>query len=133
METPELTSIFVYGTLKRGQCRESCWPETPTMIQNAWVAGNLYGRSDYPAMTPGHDRVHGELWQFQSPQMNRVLKALDQVEAAPTLYRRITTEVFDPNNQALGIAWTYHYASNPTLDGFQLLIPAADGNIHWPR
>lgn len=126
-------AIFVYGTLKRGQCRQSRWPIAPHSILPAWVHGSLFDRSDYPAMTAGGDRVQGELWQFTADQIDQVLEVLDEIEAAPELYRRVTVEAFDDQDQSLGTAWTYHYATDPANDGFERIEPDEKSRVGWPR
>ena len=78
--SPVIRAVFVYGTLKTGQCRANRWPLEPLSIHPAWTRGTLYGRDDYPAMTEGADRVLGELWQFAETQMELVLKRLDEIE-----------------------------------------------------
>ncbi|MEM1067759.1 MAG: gamma-glutamylcyclotransferase family protein [Planctomycetota bacterium] len=128
-----MTTIFVYGTLQTGQCRESCWPLRPIEIVTAWTLGTLYFREDYPAMKAGRSRVQGQLWRFSLDQIDQVLRVLDEVEAAPTLYTRLTVEVFHcETNQSLGEAWTYHYTESPENDGFQPLVPSENGFVHWP-
>jgi gamma-glutamylcyclotransferase (GGCT)/AIG2-like uncharacterized protein YtfP len=131
MNPPEIIAVFVYGTLKRGQCRETCWPLTPSSIVSAWTRGTLFGRSDYPAMTPGTDRVSGELWTFSSDGIARVLAVLDEVEEAPDLYQRVAVPVFDMDQRTLGIAWTYLYATEPTTDGFTPLKPCPSDWVRW--
>ena len=135
LSSRETTSVFVYGTLKRGQCRARCWPREPRRVRAGWVRGCLYGRADYPAMTEGSDRVLGELWEFSTAEIAAVLTTLDQIEGAnqpgcDDLYRRLTTPVWDLSGEWLGAAWTYHYASSPQADGF-LPIRGAD-LVCWP-
>lgn len=83
-------------------------------------------------MTPGSVRVQGELWQFTAEQMDPVLAKLDQIEAVPELYRRVAVEVFAADDNLLGTAWTYHYASDPEQDGFSRLATMTDGFVSWP-
>lgn len=133
-----IDAIFVYGTLKRGQIREQLWPATPRSVHSAWVRGALYGRDDYPAMRPGDHRVAGELWRFDSQDIDRVLNALDRIEGTnqpghPDLYRREISQVFDLNGEPLARAYLYFYATDPVLDGFELLAESEqDGLSRWP-
>lgn len=90
-------NIFVYGTLKRGQCRESCWPEVPLQIRPAWVHGCLFDLGPYPALIHGQDRIAGQLWSFRSDQIDLVRKALDRIEVTnqpgiPNEYDRIVVQ-----------------------------------------
>jgi len=104
----ELMSIpfFVYGTLKRGQCRESMWPRTPRSIRPAFVRGWLYDLGPYPAMwcgecgsgetqeptsrggiSPGEtppcccDWIAGEVWSIENCDFEATLKKLDEIES----------------------------------------------------
>ncbi len=132
------TAVFVYGTLKRGQCRESLWPLRPLKICEACVLGSLFARDDYPAMTAGQDRVLGELWQFGAAELPMVLKSLDQIEGTnqadvDDLYHRVIVEAFDTSDHLLGTAYTYRYAGDPLADGFELIQPPSkDAYVAWP-
>ena len=142
------TSVFVYGTLKRGQCREGLWPRLPVSVNPAWVFGTLFGRHDYPAMKTGSDQVVGELWRFKPSDLDRVLEVLDQIEGANQpgsidLYRRVVTEVWvqdqadafaDSFADAFvcgGTASVYFYAGDPLEDGFNKLSNE-NGYVCWP-
>lgn len=136
---PEFPSaVFVYGTLKRGQCRESMWPTMPTSVREVYVFGRLFGRADYPAMTTGDHRVLGELWGFQSDEMPSVLAALDRIEGTnqpgfDDLYDRVITQAYLTNGQRTQLAFTYHYATDPAADGFKLIQPQDDdAYVAWP-
>ena len=137
-EASAIDAVFVYGTLKRGQCRAGLWPSSPHSIKQAWVRGRLHDRSDYPAMTPGDDRVRGELWRFPAEAMPRVLEVLDQVEGTnqpetTDLYVRVQVKVIDAQDRSLGNAYTYLYATDPLLDGFRVIEPSGqDADVAWP-
>lgn len=77
---PLSNHVFVYGTLKRGQCRESCWPTEPLAVRSAWTYGTLYDLGPYPALLVGNDRILGELWSFEPEDVPGVLLVLDRVE-----------------------------------------------------
>ena len=57
--------IFVYGTLKRGEVRETSWPRQPVSIEWGTLAGRLHDLGPYPALVEGEDKVLGELWQVE--------------------------------------------------------------------
>lgn len=91
--------IFVYGTLKRGQCRSSLWPRSPIEVRAAWIYGKLYSRDDYPAMKAGGDRVIGETWRFAAVDIQPTLDVLDQIEGfnqglGKNLYERQVVETY---------------------------------------
>jgi gamma-glutamylcyclotransferase (GGCT)/AIG2-like uncharacterized protein YtfP len=132
-----ITAVFVYGTLKRGQCRSGLWPAQPLSVQAAWTRGTLFERSDYPAMTAGEDRVLGELWCFDGADITRVLETLDQIEGTNQpgqgdLYVRSEVDTWDLTDQPLESANVYHYATDPTSDGFTRLEPSDDAFARWP-
>ena len=129
-----VSSFFVYGTLKNGQCRESCWPAKPLSITAAWTQGQLFSRADYPAMIAGSDKVTGELWTFADPNVDMVIRELDRIEETnqpgrPDLYRRVIVPVFNLDDEFLVRAYTYLYATDPADDGF---TPVVGSPIMWP-
>lgn len=133
---------FVYGTLKRGQCREVLWPRSPLAVVPAWIRGDLYTRPDYPALDSGSGRVLGELWQFGPGDIADVIRVLDQIEGTnqpgyPDLYCRVVIETYSPVGQPLGRASTYRYAQNLTADGFRQITPdagaAPDSFVTWSQ
>ena len=140
MDISRIDAVFVYGTLKQGQCRAPMWPATPREIVPAWVRGQLFGRSDYPALRKGNDRVRGELWRFSPEDMPRVLETLDEIEGTnqpgePDLYHREQVEVFDLQGVSLGTAHTYLYATDPLLDGFDAIEAdpeSTESEVSWP-
>lgn len=123
--------VFVYGTLKRDQCRGRMWPCEPISITPAWVRGTLFGRNDYPAMMAGEECVRGELWRFEPSVMDRVMSVLDGIECCPTLYVRAVVNVSGEDNSPLGQANTYLYAGDPIGDGFRRMVPV-NGFVAWP-
>lgn len=130
-------AVFVYGTLKRGQCRGGLWPAEPVSVRDAWIHGNLFSRGDYPALTAGQDRVVGELWSFRPSYIGQVLQTIDQIEGTnqpgqPDLYVRVAVETWDFDRQRLEQAYTYRYATDPTDDGFVMLRPDENGLVRWP-
>lgn len=122
-----LAHVFVYGTLKRGQCRESVWPHPPLAVRPAWVRGELYDLGPYPAMLAGTDQVLGELWSFDRSVIARVLKVLDEVEgtqqpAQANEYDRIRTKVWLFDSRPV-MASTYRYAQPHLLSERQRIPP----------
>lgn len=110
--------FFVYGTLKRGQCREQCWPVAPRRVQFGWTSGWLYDLGPYPAMVAVDawapsgrgdlslaPRVAGELWSFDASHLALVTQVLDEIEVTnqpgqPNLYdRRLVDVVVPTTNQ----------------------------------
>ena len=106
-------SIFVYGTLKRGQCREHFWPRRPVAVETAWTLGGLYDLGPYPALIAGSNRVLGELWRFAPNDLRETLRVLDGIEGfrnqPDDLYRRVVAECTTDAGQVVP-TFTYHYA-----------------------
>ncbi|MGF1675359.1 MAG: gamma-glutamylcyclotransferase, partial [Rivularia sp. (in: cyanobacteria)] len=84
----------------------------------------------YPAMTQGNNLVYGYLFSFAN---NEVLISLDQLEdyhpqkpMSENLYNRKQLEVFDLENNSLGLAWVYlmtfekicQLKGTPQIDGW---------------
>jgi gamma-glutamylcyclotransferase (GGCT)/AIG2-like uncharacterized protein YtfP len=131
-----IQAVFVYGTLKQGQCRARHWPVPPISILRAWTRGTLFDRHDYPAMTPGDDRVLGELWSFRPDDMPAVVRVLDEVEGAnqpgqPDLYRRVIVQAWSLEDDSSRQAFAFHYAVDPQLDGFTPMTPDPGGWVKW--
>ncbi len=133
----EEVHFFVYGTLKRGECREICWPCKPTTVEQAWVYGELYDAGSYPALVSGHDRVLGELWTFPESRFREIVRVLDEVEeyhpeSAHNLYNRerIDCETLSGRRE---LAYTYLYARLHDLPRFPRLARDTEGSefVQW--
>lgn len=86
--------VFIYGTLKQGQCRGHS-------MQNARYLGialttpnfAMYNVGDYPALTfdslASDHRVCGELYECDEVLM----RDLDRIEGVPHLYKRDKVEL----------------------------------------
>ena len=130
-QTERIDAVFVYGTLKRGQCRESLWPVEPREVLASWVRGTLFGRADYPALMTGTHRVCGELWGFHCEDMPRVLEVLDAIEGTSgnspeDLYHRRVVDVFMADCHRNCRAYTYFYNRDPLADRFTE-VPVFEG------
>jgi len=108
-----LLRVFVYGTLKPGEAYYECYCSNKIINSTkAYVRGELYALPQgYPAMTQGSNLVYGYLLLFAN---NEVLNNLDQLEdyhpqksMSENLYNRKEVEVFDLENNSLGVAWVY--------------------------
>ncbi|MDH3717767.1 MAG: gamma-glutamylcyclotransferase [Planctomycetota bacterium] len=85
-------TIFVYGSLKRGQSRSA------VLAQQRFLGHvvtrpkyRMYDLGAYPGLVP-HDHgrsIEGELWGVDEG----CLAELDQIEGVPTLYRRAQVEL----------------------------------------
>jgi len=105
--------IFVYGTLKPGECNYQRYCEGKVVDAYPAIArGELFALPvGYPAMTEGVENVYGFVLTFSN---NAILAALDELEdyhpshpAAQNLYQRQEIEVFNQDRQSLGKVWAY--------------------------
>ncbi|MBP87097.1 MAG: hypothetical protein CMJ64_10335 [Planctomycetaceae bacterium] len=126
--------IFVYGTLKRGEVRDTCWPHKPLSIEWGTVSGQLSDLGPYPALVEGEDIVLGELWQVEPDHLSATLATLDKIEgyeqAGDDLYvRRMVrcTTLAGELRQAL----TYFYADPAAIASKPIVLPDRDGFCQW--
>ncbi|MCK6549085.1 gamma-glutamylcyclotransferase [Myxococcota bacterium] len=115
-EVPGPSTLFVYGTLMRGEARHDL-VASARRIEPATIAGRLWdtGRG-YPALvdrsTPEDARVHGEALTFEPAELARLLPRLDDYEGyhpcwpASSLYLRVTREITLEDGTTLD-AWVY--------------------------
>ena len=108
-----LLRVFVYGTLKPGEANYELYCASDVVeAKKAWVRGELYSLPQgYPAMTTGNDKVYGYLLSFANAE---VLSSLDELEGyhpqrpnQENFYNRTQVEIFDLENNSLGLAWVY--------------------------
>lgn len=120
--------VFVYGTLKLGQCRQSCWPIEPLQVMPAWVYGQLFDLGPYPAMIPGSSRVAGQVWAYSDADIVKVLKTLDEIEVTnqpgvPNEYDRVHETAYLLDGQQVPVQ-TYHFANQLQLKYAKLVTPS---------
>lgn len=81
--------LFVYGTLMRGKCNHDKLPKDgveflhPHTLHGCQV---IYGMYPYIIGTSYNDTVDGELYNISTQS---ALKAIDEFEGSPDLYRRV--------------------------------------------
>ncbi|MCG9891985.1 MAG: gamma-glutamylcyclotransferase [Thermosynechococcaceae cyanobacterium MS004] len=98
-----MLKIFVYGTLKPGQCNDQYCRDRQS-AETAWARGQLFKLPvGYPAMTKGTQWVKGVLLTFADDtfEENKILSRLDALEdyspyrpASENEYQRDWIEVF---------------------------------------
>ena len=105
--------VFVYGTLKPGECNYLRYCEAKVVDACPAIAqGQLFALSaGYPAMISGEGRVYGFLLRFAN---SAILADLDQLEdyhpgrdRAQNEYQRESIAIFDLNFKPLDTAWAY--------------------------
>ena len=99
------TKLFIYGTLKRGFCREKFLAGQQFLGKVRTAAGyRLINLGSYPGLIEADDggRIEGELWEVDAV----CLAQLDVVEGVPTLYRRMPMRLEDAGQDEV---LTYFY------------------------
>ena len=134
----DVNSVFVYGTLKCGQCRADCWPCEPLGVEPASTSGALYDLGPYPALLTGPDRVVGEIWTFAAADMDETLAVLDQIECygqgGVDLYLRRIVPCGVGLGQADTVrAYCYFLADADSVVPDQRVTAGTDGYCRWPR
>ena len=152
-----ITELFVYGTLKRGECRESMWPRKPTRIREAFVRARLYDLGAYPAIRVDAlsedddanvdddlDWVAGEVWSFEPDAIDETIAALDEIEETNqprtiNLYDHVLVRVYDHpgssshdggNGSTLALA--YQYSDDRRLSHLRRVRPASGASfVGW--
>jgi gamma-glutamylcyclotransferase (GGCT)/AIG2-like uncharacterized protein YtfP len=109
---PDHLPFFAYGTLRRGQCRQSCWPYTPQRVEIATLYGRLLDLGTYPGLVSGDLPIRGELWYFLPTQIAETCRVIDVVEGVnlgdETLYVRKVVTCLDTAGQSVQ-AYAYLY------------------------
>lgn len=133
-ECEPIAAVFVYGTLKRGQCRARYWPRAPRAVESAVIRGRLYDLGPYPALGPGDDIIRGELWRFAADDMAETLHVLDEVEGATQLgsayYRRVVVACRLDDGRSFP-AFAYEFADPARLADKPIVPPDAGGECCW--
>ncbi|MBX3278409.1 MAG: gamma-glutamylcyclotransferase [Acidobacteria bacterium] len=130
----EITGLFVYGTLMRGESRHHLIRQAnPGCIIMAEICGKLIDFGQYPGLLLPDDRekyVQGEFCRF--PSVEQLLTTLDEVEGfrgygqSGSLYRRVLRDV-GVGEGRVRQAWTYAYDS-PNVDA--PIITSGDWREH---
>jgi gamma-glutamylcyclotransferase (GGCT)/AIG2-like uncharacterized protein YtfP len=105
--------VFVYGTLKPGECNYLRYCEGKVVDACPAIArGQLFALpAGYPAMISGEGKVHGFLLCFAD---SAILADLDELEdyhpgrdRAQNEYQRESIAIFDLNFKPVDTAWAY--------------------------
>jgi gamma-glutamylcyclotransferase (GGCT)/AIG2-like uncharacterized protein YtfP len=95
MPATALRCVFVYGTLRRGECNDiTRLRPAPRWLGLARVAGTLYDLGAYPGLVlGGAGRVVGEVYAIE-PALERQLDLIEEVAPQPSgEYHRREIEV----------------------------------------
>ena len=109
-----LLKVFVYGTLKPGECNYPHYCAGKVVEEKKAIAyGQIFHLPNfgYPAMTVGEDKVEGYLLTFANPDVIYHLDSLENYDEGRSrqknLYDRQQIEVYDLQGRSLGFAWAY--------------------------
>lgn len=139
-----LSDVFVYGTLKRDQCRGNLWPCLPLKVVTAFVRGRLFDLGPYPALRcddedADSDWVQGELWSFSPADVSATVAALDQIEetnqpGVKNLYDRVLVRAHrSPGSQQSTLALAYQYSTAASLPASRRVLSSGRrGWVAWP-
>lgn len=109
-----LTKIFVYGTLKPGECNYQRYCEGKVVkAEEAIATGQLFHLSKlgYPGMVLGEGKVRGVVLSFTDPNIFESIDPLEGYDphrpAEANEYNRQQIEVFTVTGSSMGLVWTY--------------------------
>lgn len=116
--------LFVYGTLRQGECADLSRVEDCLLVGEDAINGKLYDLGWYPGVKsdnphagtktdpfhfdPGLPSVRGDVFQINS---DALVQHLDDYEGYPTLYDRIETMTAGGR-----VVWVYTYNNEPSED-----------------
>ena len=107
--------VFVYGTLRTGDCRAGVLGNQGLVCEEAYVEGfQLLDIGSFPGVVKGDGRVRGEMHEID----DQTLGILDSIEGyhedAPehSLYVREVVPVLNSEGEPAGEAWIYIYNAN---------------------
>lgn len=102
--------VFVYGTLRTGDCRGSVLDPDKIVCGEAFIKGfTLHDLGSFPGILEGEGKVRGEMHEVDA----RTLETLDHIEGyradkpSSSLYLRKATDIFNSNDEVVGSAWVY--------------------------
>ncbi len=113
-----MVRIFVYGTLRKGECRNYILSDCQFLGYAKAKGFVLYNIGAFPGMVEGEGEVIGEVYEIPKD----LLEKLDWVEGVPDLFRREIIEVRLEDGQTISV---YAYIYNRGVKN-KLLIPSGD-------
>ncbi|HEY7364081.1 MAG TPA: gamma-glutamylcyclotransferase family protein [Methylomirabilota bacterium] len=114
--------LFAYGTLMKGFNRHSFLVGAASFVGRASLQGRLLSLGSYPGLVEGTDRVQGELYRLDRPE---VLADIDREEGYN--FERRATPVRRVDGRRAR-AWAYWYRGPRTR---ALPIPEGDWRTRW--
>ncbi len=111
-----IDSMFVYGTLRKQECREQIMNKISLDSKNITINAKMYDIGAFPAITLEEGMVYGEIHKIK--ENSNSFETLDCVEGftkydESSLYHRILI------NSSEGICWTYVW--NDTTENYKII------------
>ena len=111
-----IDSMFVYGTLRKQECREQIMNKISLDSKNITINAKMYDIGAFPAITLEEGMVYGEIHKIK--EESNSFETLDCVEGftkydESSLYHRILI------NSSQGICWTYVW--NDTTENYKII------------
>ena len=111
-----IDSMFVYGTLRKQECREQIMNKISLDSKNITINAKMYDIGAFPAITLEEGIVYGEIHKIKENPNS--FETLDCVEGftkydESSLYHRILI------NSSQGICWTYVW--NDTTENYKII------------
>jgi gamma-glutamylcyclotransferase (GGCT)/AIG2-like uncharacterized protein YtfP len=111
-----IDSMFVYGTLRKQECREQIMNKISLDSKNITINAKMYDIGAFPAITLEEGMVYGEIHKIKENPNS--FETLDCVEGftkydESSLYHRILI------NSSQGICWTYVW--NDTTENYKII------------
>ena len=124
--------VFVYGTLKPGECNYHRYCVGRVVAEQAAIApGQLFHLSlGYPGMAEGEGWVSGAILSFADPSIFEDLDRLEDYRPdrrpEENEYQRLEIQTYTPDKRPLQMAWVYRMSAAKILQYRGVYLP--DGN-----
>ena len=120
MPKSQSVHVFVYGTLRSGDCRHGIASLIDVLHEEAYLKDfKMLNLGGFPGITPGEGRVRGEVHEFKSfIELDRIEGCHDN--STDSLYLREEVEVELPDGNTVR-AWTYIFNRADRLGDVEII------------
>lgn len=120
--------VFVYGTLRQGDCRAGALADYPEVELDARVQGfRMLNLGAFPGIIPGEGEIKGEVYEIDAA----CLRLLDGIEGyreddpENSLYRREKAMSYDSRGKEIGETYLYVF-NRPSRADLSKVITSGD-------
>lgn len=99
-----MTTLFVYGTLKRGYRNHQLLEKSSYMGKGTISGYDLYDLGSFPAIIRGTGEVYGELYEIDTETMKKV----DWLESEGSLYIKMPVNVSQDGKMIIAITYIFN-------------------------